>query len=291
MNIFKSLGYRIKTFFKISNKPPKLSEREKLLLSQNKKFKDIHKGKRCFILGNGPSLKDLDPKLLENEFVFTVNQISRLKNYEQLKTNYHFWVDNLFFKINPDNPEDLELLNVIKSVNTPDNKPVCFFPEDRAKTFIEIFKLKDCLDISYFLIGPPFVNDKFPLIDCTNPIPAFNTVVQYAIAMAIYMGFSEIYLHGCDCTSLMVTIKSALKSNDSNDYAYEISSNEKKRMENLLNINSIELYARSYYETLRGFRWLNGYCNTHGIKLINLSTQTVIDSIPRDTIENVLKGE
>ncbi|MBO4962807.1 MAG: hypothetical protein J6C97_03425, partial [Clostridia bacterium] len=99
------------------------------------------------------------------------------------------------------------------------------------------------------------------------------------------------YLHGCDCTSLMVTIKSALKSNDSNDYAYEISSNEKKRMENLLNINSIELYARSYYETLRGFRWLNGYCNTHGIKLINLSTQTVIDSIPRDTIENVLKGE
>jgi uncharacterized Rossmann fold enzyme len=71
----------------------------KKILSKNLKFKSSHSGKRCFILGNGPSLKTDNLKCLEDEFVFTVNQIARHPDFKYIKPNYHFWADPLFFNI------------------------------------------------------------------------------------------------------------------------------------------------------------------------------------------------
>ena len=38
-------------------------------------LKDAHKGERCFLIGNGPSLKHTDLSLLKNEFSFGFNRI------------------------------------------------------------------------------------------------------------------------------------------------------------------------------------------------------------------------
>ena len=38
-------------------------------------LKDIHKGKRAFIIGNGPSLKQTDLSKLKNEITFGMNRI------------------------------------------------------------------------------------------------------------------------------------------------------------------------------------------------------------------------
>ena len=38
-------------------------------------YKDKYIGRRCFIIGNGPSLKDTDLSLLKNEFTFGLNRI------------------------------------------------------------------------------------------------------------------------------------------------------------------------------------------------------------------------
>src|SRR6185295_12690269 len=37
------------------------------LLKRNEIFRDRHKGKRCFVIGNGPSLKNQDLSLLADE--------------------------------------------------------------------------------------------------------------------------------------------------------------------------------------------------------------------------------
>ena len=41
------------------------------ILKNNKKFKNIHEGKRCFIIANGPSIKTQDLRLLKNEICFS----------------------------------------------------------------------------------------------------------------------------------------------------------------------------------------------------------------------------
>ena len=42
------------------------------VLKQNAKFQNAYPGKRCFIFGNGPSLKNVDFSLFRDEYTFTV---------------------------------------------------------------------------------------------------------------------------------------------------------------------------------------------------------------------------
>jgi len=39
-----------------------------------KRLHDIHKGERCFIIGNGPSLQQTDLSLLKGEYTFGMNR-------------------------------------------------------------------------------------------------------------------------------------------------------------------------------------------------------------------------
>ena len=82
---------------KVSNKIKQLkltfNYKKHKILRDNRKFKDIHKGKRCFIFGSGPSIQKLNFKMFANEYIFTVNQFPRFENFEDLKTNYHLFSD------------------------------------------------------------------------------------------------------------------------------------------------------------------------------------------------------
>ena len=45
-----------------------------------KKYKDLHKGKRVFLVANGPSLLNTNLDLLENEISFAMNRVSLIYN-------------------------------------------------------------------------------------------------------------------------------------------------------------------------------------------------------------------
>ncbi len=40
-----------------------------------KKYQNLYNGKRCFVIGNGPSLKNTDLSLLKDEYAFGMNRI------------------------------------------------------------------------------------------------------------------------------------------------------------------------------------------------------------------------
>lgn len=256
-------------------------------LARNAVFKDVGKGKRCFVLGNGPSLRTEDLTRLADEYVITVNQAARHPDFAAMRTNFHFWADPNFFVVDESRPEDLDLLEIMKKVNTEDNKPVCFFPFMQKK-FVKKHKLDEVLNVHYFHSSAPIPDDFEGEIDCSRVTPGFHTVVMWGISLAIYMGFEEIYLLGVDTTSILVNIKSFLQQNDSSDYAYDISENEKLRLERMLQRQSLEGQARSFWFTLKQYRNLNNYCSTRGIKLVNCSSSTLIDSVPRMRLVDVL---
>lgn len=257
-------------------------------LRANKRLKNLYEGKRCFILGNGPSLKDVNLADLKDEYVFTVNQLTRRPDFAELNTNFHLWSDFNFFDLDMNKAEDAEILQVMKSVNTNGNKPLCFFPAD-MRGFARKYGLDKELNINYFKIRLRFYEGFRQSVRFTRFIPAMSTVVHFAIFLAIYMGFTQIYLLGCDTTGIVVQIKSSLENNDENDYSYELSENEKKRMHNLLVKNGIEGYARSFWHILVSYRVLFRYCKKRNIELYNCSSQTVIDTIPRIKLSDVLQ--
>ena len=259
------------------------------LIKQNIEFKEKYTGKRCFIIGNGPSLKNIDFSLLENEYTFTVNQLPKNPNFPKLKTNFHIWSDARFFDINKNNSEDLELLNTMKSVNTDNNKPIVFY-EILAIPMIKQFNLDKNLNIKYF-IGNNFVTLKDKKIDFTSWTPNLPTVVQHAICLAVYMGFSKIYLLGIDCTSIINVVNGKLKTSEKAQYTYNISYNEKKRLEKIASMTSIRSELYSNLKLFDFYQEIYNYCEKYNVKLYNATNPTLLECIPKVDLEYILNNK
>jgi len=259
-------------------------------LRRNMKFHNMHKGERCFILGNGPSLNDENLGLLNNECIFTVNQISRRKDYSCIRPSYHFWADQNFFNLDLTKSEDVELLNTMRSVKVGNDSPICFYPISQ-KGFVKSNGLNLDLDCHFFYSNYSLYDGFDGNINFSKSIPGGGTVIVWCIEMAIYMGFSEIYLLGCDNTGLVNTINSVAKSDkEVYSYGYTITDNEKKRLENLLKKHSLEVYVEQYLKTIIQYRVLYKYCLKRNINLINCSSTTAIDCIPRKSLESIING-
>lgn len=258
-------------------------------LKNNKHLKDTHMGERCFILGNGPSLMSLDFEALSEEVTFTFNQLTRNPNFAKLKTNYHFWSDDKFYFLDASKPEDMELLNVMKAVNTEGNSPVAFYTLPAHDPLVEKYGLTQELDIYYYSNNGSEVGDSVKQeLSPYRPFPQMPTTVHYAVCFAVYMGFKEIYLLGCDCSGFMNVMSAKLKSSEISLYAYEISDNEKKRMEAVANKYTTEQELISAIGVFAKYSYLKRYCDARGVKLFNATDGGLLDSLPRIDVKEVL---
>ncbi len=275
INLHRTFSYTLNLF---------LNQKDCDLLKRNKELANIHRGETCYILGNGPSLNNIDLEFLKDECVFSVNQAFRNVNIKSINPKYHFWADPYFFKLDQTKKEDQEVLEIMK-----DNQNLISFYPIIAKDFLEknsIIKNKNNL----FFFDPQLClyNNYNKKIDFTRPIPVFHTVVQYAICMAIYMGFKDIYILGCESTSIMTVIKSKLDKELDSDYSYNVTENERKRIKLKAESTGIEADLYSAYNLFKGYRILNEYCKKEQVNLIDLSTNGLIDSIKKESIEAVI---
>lgn len=259
------------------------------LLSKNKELHNRYAGKRCFIIGNGPSVKSQDLSRLADEYVFTVNYSANSTQFKGLRTNFHAWADPNIFRAKKENGEQDYLISAIKAVNTEDNRPIVFFPTEQLG-FIRENHIDEAVDIRYFAPELNWMYEGYNAdFDLTRYIPVYGTVVQFCIVFAIYMGFSEIVLLGCDNTGIVNCINALTDNIDEDNYSYEITEIEKKRMKSGAARNGLETEVRSYLKCIQGFRILNEYCDGRGIRLINCSKTTVIDSIKRMRLEDLFE--
>ena len=276
--------YRIETVKESirKHKDPNL----KKVLDANAKFKNKYYGERCFIFGNGPSLREVDFSLFKNEITFTVNQLTRNSNFAKLHTNFHMWSDYRFFDIDVNRIEDIDLLETMKAVNTDDNRPVVFY-RYAARNMIEQNMLASILDIHYFEQGWYEIIPQKD-IDFTRFTPAFSTVVHYLICLAVYMGFKEIYLLGCDCSSIITIANSYLQKAEQGLYGYSITENEKKRMERVQRQTSFRDELRSTIRLFDDYARIYEYCTMRGVKLYNATGKTLLDSVPKVELGDIL---
>lgn len=242
-------------------------------VKNNKKYYNIHKGERCFILGNGPSLKIQDLSFLKNEVLFTVNQFYRTEFSKDIDSAYHFWADPTFF--DNSNPNNKEIVSLIKAAN---KNTVTFF-ESVAFDYVNNMRIDEDIDCSFFKAGIPVYDNVY--IDFTKTVSGCATVVQYAIEMAIFMGFSEIYLLGCDMTGIITTIEAKENKILSGGYSYTLSEVEKERIKTLSSEVSMESQFLGWGRMFAGYRTLNDYCQKRGIILANATLGGVLDNIPR----------
>lgn len=150
------------------------------------RFKNLHKGKRCFIIGNGSSLTTADlNKLLENnEICFGMNGIPIIFEDTLWRPDYYVCEDDKAMESFGDSILHSGMDNIMISDASGE-----FL--SRAKEYENIYVFH--MTIEDYLPGvPSFSNDITKVLYCGY------TVTYICLQIAVYMGFQEIYLLGID---------------------------------------------------------------------------------------------
>ncbi len=138
-------------------------------------LKDIHKGERCFIIGNGPSLRATDLKKLRGEFTFGLNRIYLLFPEMGFTTTY-------FLSMN-----DLVIEQCAAEIQ---GLPIPKFLSWRSHRFLNPTEDTHFLYTTY--TGPKFARD------VTGRLWEGATVTYVALQLAYHMGFGKVILIGVD---------------------------------------------------------------------------------------------
>ncbi|GHV07463.1 hypothetical protein FACS1894217_08360 [Clostridia bacterium] len=150
-------------------------------------YRDKHKGQRCFLVGNGPSLTTTDLSKLKGEITFGCNMITKIFDQTDWRPNYYFLLEWPVMAQVKDEIADCEV----------------FFSR---QGYLKL-KEHDMLPPKYVYVNQIFPRDKYWVTNNLFKyfITSRATVMTYIIETAMYMGFSEIYLLGVDNTNPFVS--------------------------------------------------------------------------------------
>lgn len=140
-------------------------------------LKDIHKGQRAFIIGNGPSLKQTDLGKLKGELTFGLNRIYLMFPELGFETSYLVSVNDLVIE---QCAQEIAALPMPKFLSWHSHRFFTFQP----------FNLPTFLHTTYD--NPTFARDaRFRLWEGA-------TVTNVALQLAFHMGFEQVILIGVD---------------------------------------------------------------------------------------------
>lgn len=261
----------------------------RITINLNKKLENNHKGKRCFIVGNGPSLKKMDLSHLTNEIVFTVNSIMTNKEiYDQLNSDYHVIIDHGSFKLDLKQKDDRITRDLYKKINYKSKKPICIV-DYAGKLAFDSYGLDD-LNKYYIYLHSNLTANYRRKIKLSGNIPTSQNVIHAAIFSAISMGIKKIYLVGCDMTSVFLNFESDIDGNITiaeNNHAYNYTDSEKKRLLKDFNILDNEEVLHDYAKTFTIFKNIRKYCEKNDIEIYNATSGGGLDVFKRIKFESL----
>lgn len=214
-------------------------------------FHNIHRGERCFIVATGPSLREIDLSILSEhkEICFSFNRIFNID--EKLwKPNYYLFTDRIGMK---------QYWEEIASY-------------DVAEKFLGDSYWKDAdfkgnIHVVHNVTGHSF--DEYPRFseNIERKVYGYSTVTYAAIQLAVYMGFSTIYLLGVDCN---------YTRNSNKNYFFK----DKKED----NFNHHENRMIMAYKAARK------YADSHGIKILNATRGGMLEEFERVNFDDIFNS-
>ncbi|MGG1399976.1 6-hydroxymethylpterin diphosphokinase MptE-like protein [Bacillus salipaludis] len=140
------------------------------------KLKNKYVGKRCFIIGNGPSLKPEDLEKLKGEITFASNKIYKIFNQTTWRPTFYMVVDSIVLE---ENVKDINLVE--------------------ANTKFTIKCYKDLFNADFYFNNNLYQNKRGSFsTNIMESLYSSGSVSYHLLQIAFYMGFSEVYLLGHD---------------------------------------------------------------------------------------------
>ena len=224
-----------------------------------RQYRNCHEGQRCFIIATGPSLTIGDIELLRDEITFGMNSITRIFDQTSWRPTYYGIQDRQVY-------EKMES-SILEHYRDKEN----VFVSDELEN---LFSLPEGFarfpyNGNYHLYAGKDYSARFS-DDAYEVVYDGYSITYSLIQIAVYMGFKEIYLLGCDCN-------------------YPVG--EKNHF---VESGFVDKNAASNPQRMRvGYRKAKEYADAHGIRIINCTRGGMLEVFPRETLETVLqeKGE
>ena len=220
-----------------------------------KNLKGKYAGKRCFILCTGPSLTISDLEMLENEYTFGMNSICLVHDKTKWKPDFFSVQDRMVFE------------KVKDTMLTTDNG-IVFVPY--------VYKKRYNLPeewVFFHMCGAYHLNlmreDKyFTRVSDNAYVRLYDgySVTFAAMQLAMYMGFTELYLLGADCGS---------------------SNNKEHFLEHGHKGSSIDDTRQRLFVSYEATK---KFADAHGVKIYNATRGGYLEIFPRVKLEAVLSN-
>lgn len=237
-----------------------------------KKLRNIHSGKRCFIIGNGPSIKQQDLFLLRNEYTFAMNFFTLHPNFHELDISYYCMSDHRLLWVNDVIP--VEITEPLKLSNCT------IFLHRKARKRVEQTSPFGIEKKPYYiwLEWQPKVETGIFSTDITDRVyHGYTVVIDLCLPIAHYMGFSEIYLLGCDS-------------------AYSVDKPFEQRQDHFYDENLVRHYGKDLpkehlkkvWNNFDAYEVVNQYFMGSGTCIFNAGLGGKLETFPRASLEEVL---
>ncbi len=158
-------------------------------VGQLKRLNRVHSGERCFIIGNGPSLRveDLDVIYHAKAASFACNRIFRCYDKSMWRPDYYFITDGVGIRETFPDKAVLDFVSQnCKYIFSRSNGDLAKYANDIDNLILFKYVFSDSEEEFDFSS------------DCAEKVYIGHTVTYVMLQMAVYMGFKEIYLLGMD---------------------------------------------------------------------------------------------
>ncbi|MSP23561.1 MAG: hypothetical protein EXR75_00045 [Myxococcales bacterium] len=161
------------------------------ILRKNRALKNLHAGKRGFIVGNGPSLHGQNLSLLRGEVSLVVNSFHRHPKFPVIAPPYYVLADPMFWE----EPERLH--GVLQAIVDTGIVTKLMLP---AAAIMPMARTRYGLTIEPHFCGfDSAITEIGDDLDLAGLVPPFGqNVVCIALMLALHLGLNPIYLVGCD---------------------------------------------------------------------------------------------
>lgn len=219
------------------------------------RLKNAYKGKRIFIVCNGPSLMaaDLDKIARSGDYSFASNKIDKIFSQTAWRPTFYCVSDETF---------QFSLLETMQKIPAK----VKFF---RTVSYMTTRRAGgNCVYINMngdraLLNHPRFAED------CSKVLYGIATVTYVMLQIAVHMGFREIYIIGCD-NSYGKEVKKDGTIVDNGTASYFAGSDEKDRAT-----------VAATWEMNVAYDFARRYADEHGIKIFNATRGGYLEAFER----------
>lgn len=251
MNFAELVAYKLKAYFIRQSS-----------IRQLRKLRNPRLGERCFIIGNGPSLKPEDLELLKDEFCFAANRIDKIYEFTDWRPSFYCTQDITIIQTYRD---------IISQISAPHKLMV--YGGSRKTGYIGK-AMYTPFSRPYNYPEPPEFSE-----DISDSVGEGYTVTYTCMQVAAYMGFKEMILLGVDHNfPVDVTPEGTVVVNDG-------------AAEHFYGSNEIPRHYPMLYKVDLAFKTAKEYAEKHGIRIINATRGGKLEIFERQTLESVLQKQ